>query len=315
MNEFFAVLGAVLPVFCIAGAGALMRHLEWLTEEADQSLLRVTVNLLAPCLILHSVLSNAALEKWRNLVFAPLVGFGTVALGIGLGLLAARFLKLGENRAQRTFAFSVGIYNYGYVPIPLALLLFDRETAGVLFVHNVGVEFAFWSIGLLLLGHESPTKSWRKLINPPMVAIIVAVLINLAGGRELVPGFLLTTIGLLGQTAIPLGLILIGATMSDQFHHFQKGNGVRVMTVACLLRLGVLPVLFLLLAKFLPATAELKRVILLQAAMPSAVFAIIMAKHYSGDPATALRVVISTSAVGLLTIPLWLRIGRAWLGL
>jgi len=74
--------------------------------------------------------------------------------------------------------------------------------------------------------------------------------------------------------------------------------------VSCALRLGILPVLFLLLAKYLPCSLELKRVITIQAAMAAAVFPIVMAKHYGGDPATALRVVLGTSLVGLVTIPL-----------
>ena len=38
MNEFQTVLLAVLPVFAITFAGVLMRKLNWLTEESDQSL-------------------------------------------------------------------------------------------------------------------------------------------------------------------------------------------------------------------------------------------------------------------------------------
>jgi predicted permease len=60
---------------------------------------------------------------------------------------------------------------------------------------------------------------------------------------------------------------------------------------------------------------ELKRVIVLEAAMPAAVFPIVMARHYAGDPATAMRVVIGTTVVGLVTIPLWIRFGMQWLGL
>ncbi|MEI2727460.1 MAG: hypothetical protein V9H26_29390 [Verrucomicrobiota bacterium] len=41
MNEFLTVLGAVLPVFGVAGVGLVIRKLNWLTEEADKSLLRV----------------------------------------------------------------------------------------------------------------------------------------------------------------------------------------------------------------------------------------------------------------------------------
>ena len=87
------------------------------------------------------------------------------------------------------------------------------------------------------------------------------------------------------------------------------------MVMACVLRLGVVPVLFLVLAKFLPCSVELKRVILLQAAMPSAIFAIIAARHFGGDGPTALRVVIATSALSFVTIPLWIRAGLHWLDL
>jgi len=49
--------------------------------------------------------------------------------------------------------------------------------------------------------------------------------------------------------------------------------------------------------------------------MPAAVFPIVMARHYGGDPATAMRVVIGTSVVGLATIPLWIRFGMKFVGL
>jgi hypothetical protein len=112
-----------------------------------------------------------------------------------------------------------------------------------------------------------------------------------------------------------MALILIGAVVADHLHEFHSASGWRVIGSAVLLRIGILPVLFLLLAKFLPASVELKRVIVLEAAMPAAVFPIVMARHYQGDPATAMRVVIGTSVVGLLTIPLWIRVGMRFVGL
>jgi hypothetical protein len=63
----------------------------------------------------------------------------------------------------------------------------------------------------------------------------------------------------------------------------------------------------------LPASDELKRVVAVEAAMPSAVFSILMARHYAGDAGTALRVVLATSLVSLVTIPLWIPAGLALL--
>ena len=314
MTEFFAVLAAVVPVFIIAGAGFVVRELDWLTEAADQSLLRVTINLLLPCLILDAALGNAALDRIGNLTLAPLVGFGTVAAGMLVAHLGSRCLGPANERARRTFSLTVGLYNYGYVPLPLAMLMFDDETVGVLFVHNVGVETALWTLGMMALTGAG-TGGWRKIINAPLVAIVLALVLNFAGLAPLLPPVVRTTIHLLGQCAIPLALLLIGATVADHLEGFHSAHGWRVIAVASLFRLGLLPIGFLFLAKYLPASMELKRVIVLEAAMPSAVFPIVMAKHYGGDAPTAVRIVVGTSLIGLITIPLWIRFGMKFAGL
>lgn len=315
MTEFLTVLGAVIPVFGVVVVGLVIRKLNWLTEEADRSLLRVTVNLLLPCLILDSALGNPALSQPGNLLLAPLFGFGTVALGIVLALALRPVHGLTERPAVRTFAVSVGIYNYGYIPLPLTLLLFDKATAGVLFLLMIGVEAALWTLGVWMLTGGSPGQSWRRIIIAPLIAITLALLLNAVGMNAHLPGPLLTGIHWLGQCAIPLALMLIGAIVADHLHEFHSRSGWRVIGAAVGLRQLALPLGFLLLARCLPASVELKRVIVLEAAMPAAVFPIVMARHYAGDPATAMRVVIGTSVVGLLTIPLWIRFGMHFVGL
>jgi predicted permease len=315
VNEFWVVLGAVLPVFCVVGAGAALRRLDWLTEEADASLLRLVINVFSPCLILTTILGSAALRNIGNLLVAPLVGFGTVAGGILLAWSCRRFAGLRNTHEQRTFAVSTGIYNYGYVPIPLAILLYGEDTLGVLFVHNVGVEIGLWTVGLLFLTGAPLGREWHKAINPPLVAIVIGLIVNLLGGSKWIPGFVFATIKMLGQCAIPLGILLIGTTIADKFHEFHSKSAWRLIGTANLLRLVVLPVGFVVMARFLPVSVELKRVILLQAAMPAAVFPIVMARHYGGDTATALRVVITSSAASLVTTPLWIRLGAYWIGL
>jgi predicted permease len=315
MNELQTVLAAVLPVFCLMATGLLLRKLNWLTEEADHSLLRVTVNLLVPCFILDKLLGNAAVADFGNVWLPPLVGFGTVALGVVFCWWLAGAAGLKERASARTFAFSAGVYNYGYIPLPLALSLFNRETVGVLIVHNVGVEIAFWSLGLLFLSPQGRGSVWQKIFSPPVFAILIALTLNFTGLQSQIPVFVRGTASMLGQCAIPLGLILIGATVADHWHEFHSAAGGRVMLVGCLARLALLPPLFLLLAKYLPCSVELKRVIVLQAAMPAAVFNIIMAKHYGGDAPTALRIVIATSVVSLVTIPFWIRFGIQFVGI
>ena len=56
-------------------------------------------------------------------------------------------------------------------------------------------------------------------------------------------------------------------------------------------------------------------VLMLEAAMPTAVFPIKLAKLYKGDPATAMRAVLSTAVVSPVTIPLWIKFGMRFVGL
>ena len=115
------------------------------------------------------------------------------------------------------------------------------------------------------------------------------------------------------EQCIPLGLILIGATLEQHLSRPRDLFDPRVSISATLLRLGVFPVGLLLIAKYLPCSLELKHVLVLQAAMPAGVLPIVIAKHYGGQPLTAVQVVVGTTVIGIFLIPLWLRVGMAWI--
>jgi predicted permease len=288
---------------------------QWLTAEADESLLKVVVNVLYPALIFENVHANPALRDAGNLGWAPLVGFVTVAAGIGGCFYVARALGFTVGTGLRTFAFSTGIYNYSYMTVPLMAALFGRESLGVLFVHNVGVEAAIWIVGVLVLAGQSLRQGWRKLLSAPVLALVLAVSVNLTGLGGHLPGLVLEVVHALAACAIPLGLILSGATIAE--HLFTKPAGLfelRTSLAAVALRLGVLTVAFLLLAKFGPFSADLKHVIIVQAAMPAGFLPLVIVKHYGGHMLTAMRVVLATVVASVLLMPLWLRLGLAWVG-
>lgn len=322
MNEFLTVLTAVLPMFAIMGIGLGLRRRGWLSAAANASLMRVTINLLLPSLIFDSVLGNAALRRPENLLLPPLAGFGMVALGVGVARLSARAAGLKTKPERRTFAFLTGLQNYAYLTIPLCLTLFNADTTGVLFVHNVGSEIAMWTLGIAVLTGSGLAGGWKKILNAPLAALLLALALNFLGTFLVLPlpaafagKTILTAVHWFGQSAIPLALLLIGAIVADHLDEARGGGALRVVTVAALVRLGVMPALFLFLAKFLPCSIELKRVLILQGAMPSAVLPIVLTKHYGGDARTALQVALGTSVLGLVTIPLWIRFGEYVIGL
>lgn len=307
---------AVLAIFAVACVGAGARRLDWLTAEADKSLLTVVVKILFPAFILDVTLGSEVLRRPENLIWPPLVGMVTVSIGFLIawyfGKWAGAKAGVGEPAQLRTFALCVGLYNYGYVPLPLARALFGNDTVAVLFVHNVGVEIIMWTVGVMLVSGHVARDWWRKILNGPTIAIFVSLFCNFTGLEAHIPPPVKQAIHLIAGAAIPLSVILIGAIAADEFSMQTIRRGGRVVLSSSILRLGILPALFLGIALLIPASDELKRVIAIQAAMPTATFPIVMARQYNGDPATALRVCIGTSAISLATMTFWLTLGL-WL--
>jgi malate permease and related proteins len=318
MEAYLGMLGVVAGIFLLVGIGAGTRRLGWLTEEADRSLLNLVVRVLVPALILSVTLGSEHLLRPQNLILPPAFGFGSIMVGFAVAWLAARWLsrrvRLTDGPMQRTFAFCVGLHNYGYIPLPLATLLFDRETLAVLFVHNLGVELGVWTVGIMLLSGSVGGQWHRRLLNAPTVAIIASLAITFAGLHVYIPQFVYQALAMLGGSAIPLSLVMIGATMADELERSPLRQGGRAVALGSILRLGLLPALMIGTALLLPATSELKQVIAIQAAMPSATFPIILARVYGGHPATALRLAFGTSLISLITMPLWLSAGLRLLG-
>ena len=314
LPSYFQLLLLVLPVFALIGVGVAVRRVHWIEGEAETSLIRLVVNVCYPCLIFESVSANKALHAPGNLLLPPLMGFAVTWLGIRAGYLVAKLIGLHVGTGLRTFALAVGIANFGYLPLPIMEAIWGTNSLGVLLVYNVGVEIAIWTVGVLVLTGQSLREGWRKLVSPILITLVLAVICNQANLTPHLPAVLQTTIHALAVCAIPLGLIMSGVNLAQYLDGVAGVFDLRVSGAAMVLRLGVLPVIVMAVAKFLPFPLELKRVLVVQAAMPTAMLPIIIARLYGGHPRTAVQIVLGTTALGIIVIPLWLRAGLEWVG-
>jgi predicted permease len=331
MSEYLTILGDVLPILLLMAVGAIVRRQKVLNEQADRTLLDLTVHVLAPCLILDHVVANEALRRWGILVWSPLIGFVLTAGSIGLCALAARWWGFPHVMQRRTFAFVAGICNYGYITVPLVDVLYGSEAVGVLFLVNLGTEVAFWTVGFASFQGHSLLSDWRRTLTTPVRAILLGVTVNLvtaslgillneatldAAAWGWPVKILLTTIHYIGQCSIPLALLLIGATMADFWGDFSRTarRGLGAMGLSIVMRNAVCPLAYVLLAWLLPVPHDIKATMVVLAAMPAGVLTLVLCRHHGGSVPVALQVIFSTSAVSIITLPLWIHFGMALIG-
>jgi malate permease and related proteins len=292
------------------------RRCEWLTRDADASLARLTANVLLPALFLDRILAGTRFDSVLVAWVPPAIGLVTTAGGLLLAFALVRRLGpvigLHNDAAQRAFALSVGIANYGYIPLPLAQYFYPEAEVSLI-LHNVGVDIALWSVGIWIIAGGKESNPRRTVLSPPIVAVIIAIVLKQLGGARVIPAPLLQMIHALAECTIPLGLVLSGAIIIDAVRHVQWRSAASTMLAACGYRLVLMPLLMLGSAALLPLSLDVLQVIVLQAAMPSAVFPIVLARLYDKDVTTALHVILATGLAGIVTIPLWLYAGRIWL--
>jgi len=317
------VLAAVLPVYLLILAGALLRRLGVMGKEQDEPVFRLVFNVLYPCLILDKIMGSESVRQPLSVLWGIGVGFGLTALGFAGAWLAAGALGLRTGAGKRTFAVSAGVQNFGYTAIPVVEQLYVGAGAtAMLFVHNLGVELAIWSVGVMIISGDRRIP-WRKLVNGPVVSVLLGLLLVGSGAdgflcagegaARAVGGPLRTAMAWLGAGAFPVAILITGAVMMDLVGGERPSP--RIVLGGCVVRLCVLPLMLLAAARFLPAPLALKQVLVVQAAMPSAMSPIMLAKIYQGRPGVAVQVVIATTVVSIFTLPLVIVWGSRWVGL
>jgi hypothetical protein len=143
--------------------------------------------------------------------------------------------------------------------------------------------------------------------------VVFGLVINALGWDGLFQGVPMKAFEMLGAAAIPIALVVIGAGLVELLKKEQFDWKIAIGSIV--VRLALIPACLIGAAYLLPISLELKKVVVIQAAMPAAMFPIILAKHYGGKPEVAVQVVVATTVACFLTMPFVIVIGMKVLGL
>jgi predicted permease len=303
---FLEILGQTIPVFIVIAIGCLCRATKMFTESSERATLSLVLNVLYPCFILTKVCGNEALKQTSTVTSALSVGLGLTLLSFVVANLVGHLLKLKAGKAQNTFNLAAAIQNYGFIPIPLIAGIFPadiaNETLGVLFVFNLGLELAFWTVGVVIVS-GSRNGMWWRLVNGPTIAIVLGLTLNFTGGYLWIPGVVNSAMGQLGNCSVPVSLILVGVSFAGVVAHEKLFSGWRIPTGAFAVRFVIMPIVYFTAAYLLSFSRPLMLILIVQAAMPAAVFPIVIAKHFGGKPSVAAEISVFTSLASLALTP------------
>jgi malonate transporter len=154
-----------------------------------------------------------------------------------------------------------------------------------------------------VLASQSERGFLSELAQHPLVVSSVAGFAwNLAGLP--LPGFADQTLALLGQTALPAGLLSVGAAM--RLERGQGPIGAHCWWLA--VKLAAVPAIAWGLAQLLGIHGVEAKVLVLCAALPTATNAYILAVRMTGDGRAVATQVTAGTVLSMATLPAWMAV-------
>ena len=312
--NYLNILYALLPYMGYALLGVVCNRIGISRGKPEKILLFMLINIMVPVLSFNFIVGNPEMTDIKKIASAPVVGFFSIVAGFAIGFYGARFFGIRKDSSRRSFAFTVGMYNYVFYAVPLTLAIYGEDLVGLLLVHNLGNEIAVWSVGAGILAGGGFYNPLKVLQNPPILAIFASLIINYFTGGAPMPPFLKSVSSVVAQIAVPAGLFISGATLAGNMGMFANKSGLKIMTGSLVLRFLVIPAVVVLTVAVLPVSQELKMITAIQASMPAGMSTVVIVKYFNKDAETSVPVILATTVASTFTMPLWISVFRMILG-
>ena len=222
MNVFLWVLEAVLILLGIGVIGFWIARKNAIAENVQGFLIQLSVNIALPCMVFSNILVNFSPTEFPNWWQLPLWWFAFAAMSLTLTLITM-FVSRKETRGE--FAINLFYQNGLFFPLIIIGGVFglDAPYLPQLYIFIILHPIMFFSTYQFFFKNAGPQKTrWHRIINPILVATILALIVQLIGVRTYLPDFVHSILEILGRMALPLIMIILGGSLYLDFR--QKGK-------------------------------------------------------------------------------------------
>ena len=251
----------------------------------------IVMNIGVPCLILQGA---TGLDAEVSL-FMSMLGYALLALIVCAVVGTVVLRALGQ--PLRSYLPPVAFGNAGNLGLPLCLFAFGPRGLGLAIGFYLVGSVAQFLVGPLFQGRK---PVWRTLLSTPVNYAAVLGVALLSTGTAL-PAWLGNTVQLLAGMAIPLMLVALGHALGS----FSL-NRLRVATALALARLGLGLAVGLGIVWSFGLEGTERGVVLIESAMPVAVFNYLLAARYDRHPEEIAGAIVISTLLSFATLPLLL---------
>jgi len=308
MNTYLHTLTSILILACVILLVVLLRKRGVLEKENGILFSQIVTRVTLPALIFEA-LSKSSIEWQYVLLFIYI--FLTEILLLVIAWSLGKFLKL-ERSQMGSFLLVSAFGSSALLGYPLIMELFPNNAAALTegaFVSELGVGLPLFTIGVMIViyyGNKVQTEdslfgSASLFFKSPMFLSIIAGLLwsfSPLGTTGILTTPLFEAIHIIAKS----NTFLVALTVGILLNFSSMRSILPLAFFAILIKLVISPMLVYLPANSMSLDPWQLQVLLLEAAMPSAMLSVVLANRYGCDAALAAKLVFITLTGSLFSV-------------
>ncbi len=301
MKAFNITLNQMLVLFTFMAVGFFFSKKNLVPKEASKVLSKLETYLLIPCLSFQTFYKNCSLDNF--VMTSKYLIYGTVILLVSFLiaiLISGFFSKDGYNK--NIYAYSFTIPNLGFVGNALVLGVFGEEVLFKYMMFYLPFQIFIFTYGVhSLIPKENGSKfTFKKLINPTIIAIVAGALFGIFEVK--LPSFLNSAIAGASACMSPLAMIIAGCVIGN-YSLIKLASNPKIY-IASIIRLVLMPVIFVLGLKALKTNPGIVRAALCATALPFGLNTIVFPEAYGGDATSGASLALISHLMSVITLPI-----------
>ena len=299
---FLNTLSPMLMMFTCMVIGFVLNKKKLCPDNTASVLSKLETNVFAPALIINTFSKYCTVASLSAQYLQILSCLLVLAIAIGIAFaLAPLFTGKGYQRKIYHYALTFGNFGFmGNAIVPAILgeaALYDY----MLFTLPLNVAVYTWGIASLIPKGEGKQNPFKSLLNPSMFAVVIGMALGLTGVNDYLPSFVGSTLSGLGSCMGLIAMVLTGFLIGQ--YPIKKLLSDKKIYVASILRLFVLPALFVVILKLLGADSTILTMCLFAFATPLGLNTVVFPAAYGGDPSTGVSMATISHTACVITIP------------
>ncbi|NLM24500.1 MAG: AEC family transporter [Firmicutes bacterium] len=300
------VLESVISLFLIILVGVYASRKKIITEDLNQGLVNLLIQIVLPVMILSSFIYS-----YDQSIKSEVVKTFYYSLIAYLLMFSASYLLLLPFKSEKKIIlhFANVFPNTGYVGFPVLYSIYGTE--GIVYgsVFNLFFVIFVWTYGIFIYrGSLDKTNLKQELkqtfLNPSVLAVGIGLIIMTLNLQ--LPNSLITSIKNIGNITGPLSMLIIGVILSKA----KIGNYTKDWTLyyGAICKLLLIPIIVYLISLLTGQSSKAINSVIIMTAMPASAMTSILAQNYNRETDYAAVIVSLTTLFSILSIPVLLKI-------